>query len=223
MVPTRRKANQPSAKIALWVNDLESFRRWSDHRDFPEIGHISYYDGAVHVDMSKEQLFSHGQIKLVTSITLGGLVTTEKRGRIWFDSAYVTNEAADISNKPDGVFVAHKSLAARRVSYGEGRESGFVELIGSPDWVLEIVSDSSVQKDKFRLKELYWKAGIGEYWLIDARGGAIEFEIYRHAPKGYVAARRLGGWLKSNVFGKSFRLSQQTAADGQPEYALEMQ
>src|SRR5262245_45425430 len=30
-----------------WVVDLESFRRWSDHDDFPETGQISYLMGQV--------------------------------------------------------------------------------------------------------------------------------------------------------------------------------
>src|SRR5205823_5267779 len=133
---------------------------------FPEVGHVYYLDGVVHVDMSKEQLFSYGQVKLTTSVTISGLVRAGKRGRYWADSAYVTNEHADLSCVPDGVFVSFESLAANRVRYIEGREAGYVELEGSPNMVLEIVSDRSVFKDTVRLKELYWKAGITEYWLI---------------------------------------------------------
>ena len=62
MVATRKNANEPSVTLPLWVSDLESFRRWSDHRKFPEVGHVYYLDGVVHVDMSKEQ-FTHNQAK----------------------------------------------------------------------------------------------------------------------------------------------------------------
>src|SRR4051812_16867688 len=132
MVPARKKANEPSVTLPLWVSDLESFRRRSDHRKFPEVGHVYYLDGVVHVDMSKEQLFSHGEVKLATSVTLSGLGRSAKRGRYWADSAYLTNEDADLSCVPDGVFVSFEGLAANRVRYVEGREAGYVELEGSP-------------------------------------------------------------------------------------------
>lgn len=223
MVPARKKANEPSVTLPLWVSDLESFRRWSDHRKFPEVGHVYYLDGVVHVDISKEQIFTHAQVKVDVGYTLVPLVKIGKRGRIYFDSVYVTNEDADLSCVPDGVFISSDSVAANRVRYIEGREAGFVELEGSPDMVLEIVSDRSVFKDTVRLKELYWKAGIKEYWLIDARGDHVAFTIYRRGDAGYVETRRQGGWLKSRVFGKAFRFTQQAGPDGQPEYTLEMQ
>src|SRR5262245_23919859 len=55
------------------------------------------------------------------------------------------------------------------------------------------------------LFEGYWKAGILEYWLVDARKSPARFDIYRHTPDGYVAVRRREGWLKSAVFDKQFR------------------
>ena len=59
-----------------------------------------------------------------------------------------------------------------------------------------------------------------EYWLIDARGERAQFDLLRHTAKGYVAARHQNGWVKSGVFGKSFRLSRQTNALGHPEFTL---
>jgi len=101
-----------------------------------------------------------------------------------------------------------------------GKEEGFVELAGSADMVLEVVSTASVQKDTQWLRQYYWEAGIAEYWLVDVRRGAIQFTILRHTPRGYVAVRKQGGWVPSNVFGKAFRLTQQTGPDGHPEYTL---
>ncbi len=75
--------------------------------------------------------------------------------------------------------------------------------------VLEVVSPTSVQKDTDLLRDLYWRAGIREYWLVDPRRNDLTFDILRHGPKGYAAARKLGGWVKSSVFGKSFRLSHE--------------
>jgi Uma2 family endonuclease len=75
--------------------------------------------------------------------------------------------------------------------------------------VLEIVSEGSVRKDNVTLKQAYWEAGAREYWLVDARKEPLTFDVFRHTAKGYVGTRKQGGWLKSSVFGKSFRLTQQ--------------
>lgn len=88
--------------------------------------------------------------------------------------------------------------------------------------VLEIVSDSSVEKDNAILRELYWKAGIQEYWLVDARGEELRFEILLHAPNEYVATASDTGWNRSEVFDKSFRLTRKSDELGHPEITLEM-
>ena len=99
-------------------------------------------------------------------------------------------------------------------------QEGYLELDGTPDMVLEIVSASSAEKDKATLLDLYCRAGIPEYWLVDARDDRLEFDILRHAAAGYTTTRRHAGWLKSGVFGKSFRLSRHLDDLGNPEFSL---
>ena len=69
-----------------------------------------------------------------------------------------------------------------------------VRVEGTPDMVLEVISEGSVKKDTDVLRELYWKTGIPEYWLIDVRGDKISFQILHYRPSGYVPASRRGGW-----------------------------
>ena len=53
------------------------------------------------------------------------------------------------------------------------------KLVGYyPDVVLEIVSESSVEKDYERLPELYGRAGVSEFWRADVRR-ELTFEILR--------------------------------------------
>jgi Uma2 family endonuclease len=85
-----------------------------------------------------------------------------------------------------------------------------------------VVSDSSVRKDTQWLRQDYWIAGIREYWLVDARKEPLVFDILRQTPKGYRATPKKDGWLKSNVFGKSFRLTYETSESGDPDYTLEV-
>jgi Uma2 family endonuclease len=80
----------------------------------------------------------------------------------------------------------------------------------------------SVRKDTQQLRQDYWTAGIREYWLVDARQEPLVFDILRHTPKGYRTTPKKGGWIKSNVFGKSFRLTCWTSEYGDPEYTLEV-
>jgi Uma2 family endonuclease len=68
-----------------------------------------------------------------------------------------------------------------------------------------------------------WEAGIREYWLIDARKAPVKFDLLRHGSRGYVSVRKQDGWVKSTVFGKSFRLTQTQNALGHHEFTLAMQ
>ena len=40
---------------------------------------------------------------------------------------------------------------------------------GAPDWIVEIVSPSTSSHDYIRKLNLYAKAGVKEYWIIDPR------------------------------------------------------
>jgi hypothetical protein len=208
--------------IPGWVVDLESFRRWVHSDDVPEKARVWYLKGEVWIDMSGEQIFSHIQVKDTYTITLGGMTRTEQTGYYFSDGLLLSNVPADISGKPDGTYFSNESLETGRVRLVEGKRGGYVELEGSPDMALEVMSDSSVNKDTQVLRQAYWEAGIREYWLVDARHDPVRFDIFRHTAKGYVATRKQDGWMKSAVFGKSFRLTRRTDAFGHPAYHLEV-
>ena len=93
----------------------------------------------------------------------------------------------------------------------------------APDWVLEIVSESSVRKDTETLRDVYYRAGIREYWIIDARGETIVFQILRWSRADYRATPRRGGWQRSRVFERSFRLERERDDLGLWEYTLHVQ
>ncbi len=208
-------------EIPLWVADLDSFRRWMDSDDFPDEGRIDYIKGEVWVDMSKEQVFTHVLVKTRITAVLSELVEAKELGLFLGDGILLSNLDADIAVNPDALFTSNDALA-HRVRILEGKEEGYVELEGSPDMVLEVVSTSSVRKDTERLRRDYWEAGIREYWLVDAREEPLVFDILRYTPKGYRTTPKKDGWVKSIVFGKSFRLTRRMNKIGQPKYALEV-
>jgi len=206
-------------RIPEWVKDLDSFHRWTESPDYPESGWFSYFRGEIWVDTSMEEL-NHNQLKGVFAIVVGGLVLTERLGRYLHDRMRLSNVEVDLSSEPDGMFASRATLKEGRVRFIEGSVASPVRVEGTPDIVLEVVSEGSIKKDTDVLRELYWKAGVPEYWLVDPSEKLVSFEILKHGPRGYSAVRPQRGWVKSAVFGKSFQLTQEADEDGHPGYRL---
>jgi Uma2 family endonuclease len=212
---------QEQVRIPQSVTDLESFRAWAKSSEFPERGRYSFLKGEIWVDLMPEQLFTHNGVKVEFAHVLHGLMKTSRHGRFFGDRTLVTNIDAGLSTEPDGAVVLFESLKLERARLVEASPGeGYVEIAGSPDITLEIVSATSIQKDTVVLRELYWRAGIREYWLVDARGDRLDFDILQHGRRGYTAARKQFGWIKSAVVGKSFRLTRASDVAGNPEYTL---
>src|SRR5438309_963992 len=90
-----------------------------------------------------------------------------------------------------------------------------------PDWIADLESFRRwCHSDEFpptgRIDYLQ-----GEVW-VDTGGERLSFDIFRLTDEGYVATRKRGSWLKSEVFGKSFRLTRQVDRFDNPEYTLEV-
>lgn len=209
-------------EVPEWVVDFDSFGEWRFSDDVPEKLKAHYVRGRVWVE-DMEEIFSHNLVKQAIYVRLGNIAKNENLGILFSDGVLLSNEAADVRNEPDAIFVSAESLKARRVTFKAGRRSSShaTMLVGSPDLVIEVVSPSSVDKDYEYLLAAYFDAGIREYWLIDARkAGAIAFTIHRRTVKGFVPVRKSKGWSHSEVFGRSFqfvRLEQFGLAD----YVLE--
>ena len=183
----------------------------------PEKGTVSYLAGEMCVETSKEQLYSHNRLKNEFARVLEGLARKKRMGEYFGDGVLLSNIEADLSSKPDGIFVLAECFRDGAVELIEGAQEGYVELVGAPSMVLEVVSTSSVRKDCESLRELYWKAGIAEYWLVDARGDQLQFDILRRTSRGYSVTRKSVGWIKSTVFEQSFRLIRKTNEWGHPQ------
>jgi Uma2 family endonuclease len=212
---------EDQARIPGWVSDLDSFRRWTRSDEYPEHGLFAYLQGDIWVDMSMEELLTHNRVKTAYTAALFILSQQTKLGSFVADRMRWSNVEAGLSTEPDGLFYTWATLQSERLRFVEGSEGGIIELEGTPDIALEIVSASSVTKDTVRLRDLYWRAGVTEYWLVDARSKTPRFEILRYAPTGYVAVEQQDGWSLSAVFGHAFRLTQDADPLGKPQYQLE--
>jgi Uma2 family endonuclease len=202
---------------------LEGFRAWAKSDQYPERGRICFLDQEIFIDMSPEELKTHVKVKTEVGYALVGLNKKRKLGQLYGDGTLVTNVQANLSTIPDATFFLWESLDAGRVRLVplEGEEGQYMEVEGTPDWVMEVVSKTSVRKDSKRLRERYHRAGIPEYWLIDARGEEIDFQILLREEANYVPADNLKGWQSSRVFGCLFRLVRQRDQGGFWDYTLQ--
>ncbi|MCI0681717.1 MAG: Uma2 family endonuclease [Gemmataceae bacterium] len=207
------------ARIPAWVVDHDSFRRWIYSGDFPERGQFFHLNGELWVNLSMETL-SHNKIKQVIAMVLGSFIYETKAGLYVGDRMMLTNLDAVLSAEPDGMFIAAPTLRSGEVVLEQGDES--LEVMGTPDMVLEVVSKTSVRKDTMTLPDLYYRAGIREYWLVDSRPDHFRFDIFRTGRRKYRATRKTDGWITSGVFGKSFRLLVNEGREGTSDYRLEM-
>jgi len=123
--------------IPAWVTDLASFRRWTAEPDFPETGSIWWLRGGVWADMSREQIYSHVDVKGEIYSVLKGIVKELDLGRIFTDGLRLTHENVGISGNPDATFISHESMTEGRVIIVAGKNEGWTEAQGAPDMVLE--------------------------------------------------------------------------------------
>jgi Uma2 family endonuclease len=205
-------------EIPMDLRSLADFRRWATSDKSPERGRIDYVGGRIEVDMAPEDFFCHGKLKTEIVGKLYDLVEGGRLGHLMIDSTRISSVGGDFSAEPDVVFISHGALEDGRVRLvpKAGRQLGrYVEVEGGPDLVVEVVSDSSVEKDTRRLPAAYFKAGVREFWLADARGKRLLFRIHHRGRRGFQAvAPDARGFQRSSVFGCAFRLAGKRNAEG---------
>jgi Uma2 family endonuclease len=201
------------------VHDQDSFRQWVTSDEFPEKARVSYLDGDFWVDLPMERL-GHNQCKKAITNTLSSLIESEDRGLDCPDGMLLSNLDVGLSTQPEFMFIASETLESGRATLLGGDDS--LEVIGSPDMTLEVISPTSVEKDTVHLRRLYWEAKVREYWLVDSREKSFSFDILRYTSAKFVAARKQHGWLKSQAFGKEFRLLRETSPLGVSKLTLEI-
>lgn len=95
--------------------------------------------------------------------------------------------------QPDLLFIP---TADRHLVTDEGIE-------GVPTLVVEVISPTSIVRDRVTKKELYERVGVAEYWIVDPQ--YQEIEVYALTDGRYQlhsAATTLEGEIKSKLFGE---------------------
>lgn len=210
------------------AESLDGFRGWVRSPDRPDEGRWTYYRGKVLFDMAAEKVNAHAGVKSKITSVLDRWVSERSLGVVYADGVWYTDDDADLSNEPDGSFLTWGSLKTERVRLIESSEGDGdgIEYRGGPDWALEVVSNTSVVKDTQWLPEAYFAAGVREYWLVDARGDAIEFTLYRRDESITDAFTIVppddDGRRRSDLFGVDVKLTRRRDPIGGWQYNLEI-
>jgi Uma2 family endonuclease len=210
------------ARLPSSVFDHAGFREWATSGEVPEALGVCFVGGEVLIEMSPDALETHSKVKGEIASVVLQLVKGEDLGECYPDRALVSHEGAELSTEPDLVFVSWASFDAGRVRLvpKANRPDDYIEIEGAPDLVVEVVSDTSKRKDTKLLRAAYARAGVPEYWLVDARGAELSFVILRRLGDAYVADAPDGSPQPSAVLGRDFVLSRERNRAGRWSYTL---
>ena len=202
-----------------WVTDIEAFRRWNDEDDFPEDVRIWWLKGKVWIDMKQGAAIHSrpnevgGRRRSWESCHRGGT------GPLFPDGVLLSNFARESPATPTGCFclkipsipIASGSSKARGVASSSYRVP--------PTWCWRC--RATVPRKKIPSCS---RPHIGKPEFANMAGRIrtepVQFDIFRRASRGYTAVRKQDGWVKSPVFGKSFRLEVRIDRKGNPRSRL---
>ena len=138
---------------------------------FPEDGQRhELIDGEHYVSPSPK--IPHQQIAGNLYWWLRRHLESDPRGQVFFAPLDVIFSRFDVV-EPDLLYVSHERA--------EGVLGDWVE--GAPDLVIEIGSRSTRTRDETIKLQLYERAGVAEYWIVDPRTESVR--VYRRAAHGY--------------------------------------
>lgn len=94
---------------------------------------------------------------------IDGHVLSHQLGEVFYAPLDVVLDAENVV-QPDIVFVAkaNRPIMRRRA------------IFGAPDLLVELISPSSVRRDRYVKHRLYAQFGIREYWMADPANKALE-------------------------------------------------
>ena len=127
----------------------------------------------------------HQRVSKKLLVTLARQVEGRNLGEI-FVAPYDVILSDDNIVQPDIFFIAGGRVGL----------VGELNLHGTPDLVIEILSAGSRKMDMETKKKIYARFGIGEYWIVDPDAEAIEVKIWSEI-----------GYLRHAVYAKSECLS----------------
>lgn len=134
--------------------------------------HAEWVDGQGVVFMPPSTI--HQEIVGFLHILLGLYVRLFDLGRLLVAPFEMRAQPGGPAREPDLLFVARDHLAYLTPE----------RLDGAADLVIEVISDSSVARDRVDKFYEYQAAGVREFWIIDPRPGKERVDLYWMTPAG---------------------------------------
>ena len=206
------------------ANTFDGFMDWITSETVPKRYRITFLGGQISIeDRYMEEFGTHGFLKMALGAALFHWATQNRAGNVFADRALFAHRSAVLGSEPDVMFCSFESLKAGRVRFvervpGSGR---FLSVQGSPDLLVEIISDSSVRKDMVQLRADYFTAGVREYWILDARQQPLVFHLLTRddpATDWTEAAPAADGTRRSPVLDRSVSIVRGTDPIGGIEW-----
>lgn len=210
-------------EIPADAQTYDGFVRWASSDEFPERGRIDYLGGRLFIDMAAEEAHSHGTLKAALVVAVGGFVRQQGLGKVYTDRMRYCSADAESGTEPDVLVCTYDAIETGRVRFTESgpRDGRCMVIEGSADLVIEVVSQSSVTKDTQELRKRYFAAGVREYWIFDARGMRMTFDLLSRRDDGWAETDPdTEGLRKSEVLGRRVRVDRTTDRVGLPDYEV---
>ncbi len=211
-------------EIPSGIRDLAAFREWIHFAELPEKLPIHFLRGEVWADFARNEPIDNVILRGALTAKLHRFEDSPQAGYFFTVWMLWSSDKVGIATVPDCGYFTKRSLKSGRVRFSGGgnRKHNDTEIIGAIDMVCEIVSDASEVKDTEWLMESYFAAGVSEYWLFDVRRDPLRFDIFERGTSKYVRMRSRAGWVRSEVFGKSFRLTRGKTRHPFPSFKFEV-
>jgi Uma2 family endonuclease len=207
-------------RIPATVTDFGSFRKWCKSVEYPRDADVFWLAGTIWIGTEGDEVVSQlMEVELIRC--LGQLVKETNLGYVCGSRMRLIHEESCLSVEPDLTFFSTVCLRSGRVRLPRDDNDRILELVGSPNLVVEVTDDNTEVKDD-ELEDLYFAAGIDEYWRFDVRGEKTRFDIFRRGAEGFDSTPCCDGRVRSSVFGRSFELLRTMGPIGLPEFTLEV-
>ncbi|MEW6270138.1 MAG: Uma2 family endonuclease [Thermodesulfobacteriota bacterium] len=136
----------------------EQFFQWIQERPARDRNHYELIGGRI--VMSPPAGWPHSEIEVKLAARLQLYCERTKAGRAQGSSAGYDLPSGD-TLEPDVSFISRERFAA-----GPAPQLGrFIRIV--PNLAIEIMSRSSVHRDRVEKKEIYQRCGVDEYWIVD--------------------------------------------------------
>jgi len=117
---------------------------------------------------------------------IDGYVMDKQLGEVFFAPFDIILDAENVV-QPDLLFIAKANLSILQTR----------GVFGAPDLLVELISPSSVQRDRYVKKALYARFGIKEYWIVDPEGEGVETYVYQDSSLKKMATLKPGDEAQS--------------------------